>query len=132
MNRSLLLALLLTTIACSAFAQQLSCADRANEHLWVKKVRVDAKAKTVFLTLAQAPTSRKAVLTNASESQFGKPVYAFNLPPVEGAEPVTNVFKLFYTGTEWRLIEAGLLQVNGVLTLRALGQSVALTCKEAA
>jgi hypothetical protein len=84
----------------------------------------------VTLHLSDGPSPRAAVLTNSTESQFGKPVYAFNLPPLPGSEPVTNLFKLFYTGSSWRLIDAGLLEVNGTFTLRAIGESVAVQCKE--
>jgi hypothetical protein len=125
-------ALLSTAIAAPVQAQNLVCTDAANEARWVKKLVVDTKAKSVTLTLTQGPSPRTAAIANSSESQFGKPVYAFNLPPLEGMAQVTNVFKLFYTGTEWRLINAGLLEVNGVLTLRALGQSSRFECRDGA
>lgn len=132
MERLRFFALLLIAASNGASAQKLSCTDATSKHLWVKQLLVDSKAKSVTLSLAQPPSPRTATLTNSSETQFGKPVYAFNLPPLEGSAPVTNVFKLFYTGTEWRLIDAGLLEVNGTLTLRALGQSAVFTCKDAA
>ncbi len=96
----------------------------------MKRLVVDPASKTVTLHLSQAPTPRQAVLTNAAEFQSGKPVYAFSLPPLPGDENVTNVFKLFNTGREWRLIDAGLLEVNGTFTLRALGKSVVMRCTE--
>jgi hypothetical protein len=113
-------------------AKDLVCTDRGNAHLWVKRLSIDVQAKTVTLSVLNESTPRVARLTNASEVQFGKPVFAFNLPPAQDAEPVTNVFKLFHTGSEWRLVDAGLLAVNGTLTLRALGQSVVFVCRGAA
>lgn len=129
MNRSALIAAALVAVAGSCSAQKLACTDASNKHLWVKKLLVDFQAKSVTLTLAQPPSPRIATIVDASESQFGKPVIAFNLPPLEGGPPVTNVFKLFHTGAEWRLVDAGLLEVNGRLALRALGDSVAFNCK---
>lgn len=114
----------------SAHAGDLTCVVPKNQQLWVKQIIVTPASRKVTLHLTDSPSPRVAVLTNSTESQFGKPVYAFNLPPLPGSEPVTNLFKLFYTGSTWRLIDAGVLAVNGTFTLRAIGQSTVVECKE--
>jgi hypothetical protein len=130
------LSIVLTTLLAAAVgectAKDLVCTDRNNSHLWVKRLSIDVQAKTVALSVINESTPRIAQLVNTAEVQFGKPVFAFNLPPAPNSEPVTNVFKLFYTGSEWRLVDAGLLEVEGTLTLRALGRSVAFVCRSAA
>lgn len=135
--KTLALAGLLSTAAATAgpaapaaTAPNLSCRDATGQHLWVKKLDIDVRARTVTLHVTDAPKQRVAVLVDSSERQAGHAIYAFNLPPLFKEEPVTNVFKLFHTGKEWRLIEAGLLDVRGTLALRALGQSVPYQCRD--
>lgn len=132
MQRLITLAALLVVSAGNCAAKDLICTDRSNSHLWVKRLSIDVQARTVALSVVDEPTPRIAQLIDATEVQSGKPVFAFNLPPAPNDAPITNVFKLFHTGSEWRLIDAGLLAVKGTLTLRALGQSVAFVCRSAA
>ena len=127
MKNSVLLGALVFAISESK-ASDLRCTDDGNEHLWIKSLVVDEEAKIVTLNLKESPSPQQAHLVDTKERQSSEPVYAFNLPPEAGAEKVTNVFKLFKVGKSWRLIDAGLLEVNGVFTLRALGDSVVFSC----
>jgi hypothetical protein len=111
-----------------AKATSLRCVDEADEHAWIRSVVIDEEAKVVTLTLKESASQVKARLIGTEQRQFGEPIYAFNLPPEPGAEKVTNAFKLFKVGAKWRLIDAGLLEVNGVLTLKALGDSTVVSC----
>lgn len=132
MARLLVLIILVFPLVGNANSKKLSCVGVNAENYWVKALLVNPAEKTVALTAEEGPIVRKAVLVNASEMSFDKPVYAFNLPPLDLNTPVTNVFKLFYIGPYWRLINAGLLKVNGTFTLRAIERTATFQCREIA
>lgn len=107
------LALVLAVTSTHALAAELWCEDTGNQHLLVESLVINEHAKSVTLKLRQGTSPREAVLVNSSEMQFGERVYAFNLPPEPNEAKVTNAFKLFKATDTWRLIDAGLLEVNG-------------------
>jgi hypothetical protein len=111
-----------------AKAADLRCVDESNGHSWIKSLVVDEEAKAVTLSLKESASPRKVRLIDTKQLQFGEPIYAFNLPPEPGAEKVTNAFKLYKVGAKWRLIDVGLLEIDGVLTLKALGDSTVFAC----
>ncbi len=130
--RLLLLITLIFPLDGNASSKKLSCVGVSEENYWIKALHVNPADKTVALTTEGGPLSWNAILVNASEMSFDKPVYAFNLPPLDSSTPVTNVFKLFYVGSHWRLISAGLLEVDGTFTLRAIEKAATFECSETA
>lgn len=130
MVRLILLLALMFPIVGNANTKKLDCVGVSAENYWIKALLVNPAEKTVTLTAEGGPISRKAVLVSASEMSFDKPVYAFNLPPLDMNIPVTNAFKLSYIGPYWRLINAGLLKVDGTFTLRAIEKTATFHCSE--
>lgn len=124
------LALVLAMSPAHALAVELRCKDTQNSHLLVESLVINEQAKSVTLNLRQGTSPREVLLVTSSEVQFGERVYAFNLPPEPNQAKVTNAFKLFKATGAWRLIDAGLLDVNGTLTLRAIGTSVPIECSK--
>lgn len=104
-------------------AMELKCASQEPEREWLNDVR----------EIVVNPDSGKVAIRYKREREFSavslisqEGGYFFNMPTSTKNE--FNAYKLFSVGREWRVIDAGLTNVNGVPVLRALGPSTVLQC----
>ena len=114
-----------------ATAKELTCRYRGLGKFWINRITINTETKVV--TIDEGPYEARAavvqgVLRYADDGKInGYPAYAFDAPA--GGNPMQrNLFKLFKPLGEWRLIDAGVLNVDGQPTLVALGDGAAFDC----
>jgi hypothetical protein len=113
----------------SAALTELRCEPRDNPAYWIQWVHVDAVAKVVRVKVLNELAERTVDLLYVGPEQFGENTYHFNWR-VQGIDPpMLQAFKLFRSTDGWRLINVGLEDHQGVLTLKALGPSQDMRCK---
>ena len=112
-------------------AEELKCSHKGLDEYWINKITIDTETKKVLLDVGpyRAPVSViEGELIYADDSKInGYPAYAFNAPA--GSKPnQINAFKLFHVFNSWRLIDAGILFMDGRPTLVALGSTTEFNC----
>jgi hypothetical protein len=132
MLRSLALALAAAlALGFPAAAKQITCQHGGSGKFWINWITINTETKVV--TIDQGPYESRVkvvqgVLRYADDGAInGYPAFAFDTPTDNPAQ--RNVFKLFKPLNEWRLIDAGVLYVDGQPTLVALGEGVAFDCR---
>lgn len=123
--------LLSFTPASPLYAGGLTCVYSGSEKYWINKVSIDTGAEIVEIDTgpyhSKVATIRGS-LVYADESRLnGYPAVAFDAPT--NMPDQRNIFKLFRVMNHWRLISAGIRDVNGRPTLLALGESVPFDCQ---
>ncbi|MFV0675533.1 hypothetical protein [Variovorax sp. tm] len=135
-------ALLLLLVVGSASAKTITCVPAASTDTpyphWVRRISIDESSQTVNMDIVRFRTKDsetmgklKGELVSATDAQFGEPIYVFNTIPAAGVE-VTNLFKLFKSLDDWRLIGAGVTFVGKTPALRAIESSAVFNCKRSA
>lgn len=122
-----LISIVLTCTAPAADMKTLYCVPTSTA-AWIGSIRIDTSAKKAWITTKEPTAEHEVPLLHVGPEQFGAPIFQFNWR-VEGSEDhVVNAFKLFRALDEWRLIEVGMQETNGLLLLKALGDSWAMKC----
>lgn len=126
MNSLKIAALLLTTIY-STNSQALECKmSDPEEFAWIASIDIDKKTRKVTLieTEDQGKKTYTTELIDLSDNR-----YTFNLPPLENSG-VANMFLLFKSFDQWRLLSVGTEQKGGKTVLKAVDKSTLYDCIE--
>ena len=95
-----------------------------NEWFWIDSIHINESNGEITLTESESQGKHvyKTRLVDFSDDR-----YTFNLEPQEGSG-VTNMFLLFKSFDEWRLISTGVEEKKGVTVLRAIDESKKYNC----
>lgn len=125
--------LVLASLSMQVSAKDLICVHHGTDPYWINKVSIRIDSKTV--SVDEGPYHAKAAVIHGrmvyADARMinGYPAVAFTTQQT-GDPNSLNLFKLFRTFNGWRLIDTGVLYVNGELTLKALGQSEPFDCND--
>jgi hypothetical protein len=125
--------LILASISMGASAKDLICVHHGAEPYWINKVSIHLDTKTVDVDegpyQARVSVIHGKVAYADEKAINGYPAVAFATPQTLDTNSL-NLFKLFRSANGWRLIDTGVLYVNGELTLKALGHSEPFDCSD--
>ena len=112
------------TSSFSAQARVLTCTNPSpKEWTLLRSVSIDTATRQVLLN----GKDKGVLVTPENYLWNGEPAFGFNVPT--RIENEFNAFKITHIIDEWRYIDVGLSLMNGVPTVRSLGDKGALDCK---
>ena len=122
-----LLALLACAAPSVAAATQIDCSDPTNAHPWIARVTIDTLTRAVVVEQDGGARKQTSLVYGDEYKENGYRAYAFNVPM--DRPKYVNAIKLFFAMKQWRVIDAGLAEVDGKQTLVALGNPARLSCE---
>lgn len=108
---------------------ELRCSPQDPIDNWIESVRIDVPNAKVWLQVSRQEQEIEVDLLHVGPEQLGARTYHFNWRVEWADEPIVNVFKLFRSTNEWRLVSAGMELRNGTMVLRAAGPNQVMACE---